>query len=104
MEEKKIASKEMEFKPQNGQQKLSYEDLNKACMELSQQNQQMESYINTLHKQIQQMDMVNHFKRLDYLFKDVEFDSKFNDAEFVGSCVDEIKELMTLEEEPTKEK
>ena len=49
MEEKKIASKEVkmhvvsEGKPQNAEpvQKLSYEGLNQACIELSQQNQQM---------------------------------------------------------------
>ena len=44
-------------------------------------------------------------KRLDYLFKVVELATTFKDADFVNSCIDEIKEAMTPapEEEDKKE-
>ena len=97
MEEKK--SKVVNMKGENTEpKKLTYEQLNNACNQLFQQNQQL------LHK-IQEINAVNMFKRLDYLFKVVELAATFKDADFVNSCIDEIKEAMTPapEEENKKE-
>lgn len=44
--------------------------------------------------QLQGANMVNLFKRLDYLFKVMENAAMFDEA-FVNQCVTEIKELMT---------
>lgn len=44
--------------------------------------------------QLQNANMNNIFKRLDYLFKVVEQAAMFDEA-FVDQCVAEIKELMT---------
>lgn len=100
MEEKKV--KEVKMKPIQGKgqdkQKLTYEQLNDACNQLFQQNQY-------LLKQVKELNTVNYFKRLDYLFKVVELATTFKDADFVNNCIDEIKEAMTLapEEEDKKE-
>ena len=93
MEEKKNVK--MEISEDKKQQKLSYEDLNQACAELSQQNQQMQVYIKKLHAQIQQLGEANMMKRLDYLFQVLKYSSMF-DADFVGDCVEEIKEALII--------
>ena len=43
------------------------------------------------------------FKRLDYLFKVVELANTFKDPDFVNSCMDELKEALTVNEEDTKD-
>lgn len=80
----------------NVEKKLSYEELEKAANELLMQNQQ-------LYTELQKANMANVFKRLDYLFKVVEFNTVF-DTEFVNNCTAEIKDMMTIKEDnPTKE-
>lgn len=74
-----------------GQQKLTYEQLNDACNQLFQQNQQ-------LYKKLREADLTNLFTRLNYLFKVVE-NARIFGAEFTKQCVDEIKEAMTIKEE-----
>lgn len=101
MEEKKnlklnVGGKKEEKK----EQKLTYDQLNQACNQLFQQNQ----YLN---KQLKELNTYNMFKRLDYLFKVVEFASTFKDAEFVNYCTDEIKDALVIPEnteEDNKEK
>lgn len=87
MEEKKlkVSSKESEKK-----QKLSYEELNNACSQLYQQNQ-------VLSRQVQQLNMTNMFKRLDYLFMVLQHEGMFSDREFVESCVQEIQAALTVD-------
>lgn len=80
----------------NVEKKLSYEELEKAANELLMQNQQ-------LYTELQKANMANVFKRMDYLFKVVEFNTVF-DTEFVNNCTAEIKDMMTIKEDtPTKE-
>lgn len=54
--------------------------------------------------QLQNVNMNNMFKRLDYLFKVIENAAMFDEA-FVEQCTTEIKELMTppAETEENKE-
>ena len=73
------------------QKKRSYEELQNVAGQLSQQNQQ-------LNMMIQQANMTNMFKRLDYLFKVLEFKECF-DSEFVITCSEEIKSMINPEEE-----
>jgi hypothetical protein len=93
MEEKKAKEVKMNSvktsKENTPKQKLSYDQLNDACNQLFQQNQQ-------LRKALQEMNAANMFKRLDYLFKVVELGATFKDADFVNSCMDEIKEALTV--------
>lgn len=79
----------------NVEKKLSYDELENAANELLMQNQQM-------YNELQKANMANVFKRLDYLFKVVEFNASFN-TEFVNSCVAEIEEMMTIKDTDKKE-
>ena len=53
--------------------------------------------------QLQNANMNNMFKRLDYLFKVIENAAMF-DEPFVEQCVSELKELMTPPTPETEEK
>lgn len=90
MEEKTIKLKGAER-----QEKVSYEQLENIAHQLSEQNRQM-------YARMQEMDMANMFKRLDYLFKVVENGTMF-DSDFVNKCVDEIENVMMPKEEPSEE-
>ena len=80
---------------ENKKKELSYDELKNVAGQLSQQNQQ-------LNMMLQQANMTNMFKRVDYLFKILEFKDCF-DSEFVITCSDEIKEFMTPPVEPKEE-
>lgn len=101
MEEKKTA-KVVDLRPTNegdeNPKKLSYEQLENITHQLSEQAKQ-------LYAKLQEANMVNVFKRLDYLFKVVENAHAFSD-EFVAKCVAEIESLMTVPEteEETEDK
>lgn len=79
-------------------EKMSYEQLENIAHQLSDQAKQ-------LYAKLQEANMVNMFKRLDYLFKVVENAHAFNEA-FVAKCVAEIEDLMTIPEteEETEDK
>ena len=70
--------------------KLSYEELENLAHQLSEQAKQ-------LYARLQQSELTNVYKRLDYLFKVLEFETCF-DSKFVEKCSDEIKEIMTVQE------
>lgn len=98
MEEKKSKVVNMKGKEAPKQQKLTYEQLNDACNQLFQQNQQ-------LYKRLNELNAYNAFKRLDYLFKVVEIHGQnvgsvtFTE-EFVESCIGEIQDAMAIKGEP----
>ena len=77
---------------------MSYEQLENIAHQLSNQAKQ-------LYAKLQEANMVNMFKRLDYLIKVVENAPAFNE-EFVAKCVAEIEDLMTVPEteEETEDK
>lgn len=97
MEEKKSKNIEMKVS-ENNQQKLTYDELNQVCAELSQQNQQMQNYIKRQNQQLQQLAEENMMKRLDYLFTVLKYSNMF-DSDFVKDCAQEIKESLTIHEE-----
>lgn len=68
--------------------KLSYEEL--------------ENVANNLLARLQQAELSNAFKKLDYLFKVVENSSMFP-VEFQEMCVKDIIAFMTIPEEKTEE-
>ena len=53
--------------------------------------------ISILYQKLQEANLANTFKRLDYLFKVVENAHAFNE-EVVTKCVAEIEDLMTVPE------
>lgn len=70
---------------------LSYEDLRNIAGQLQQQNVQ-------LRMALDENNYSNMFKRLDYLFKVLEFAHMFDDK-FVSKCASEIESLITVPEE-----
>ena len=68
------------------QKKMSYEEL--------------ETLVKNLYARLQQVEIANMFRRVDYLFKVVENSHNFP-QEFVDKCVAEIAEFLTVPE--TKE-
>lgn len=96
MEEKN--EKIVEMQPQvkaEEPQKMTYEQLEQVAHQLSEQAKQ-------LYRKLQEANMINMFKRLDYLFKVVENKNSFNE-EFVQSCVAEIQDILTISDEPEAE-
>lgn len=75
-------------------EKMSYEQLENIAHQLSEQSRQ-------LYAKLQEANMANVFKRLDYLFKVVENAHAFSE-EFVTKCVAEIEDLMTIPESEEK--
>lgn len=88
----------------NQPKKFTYEQLENIAGNLSNQVQQ-------LGARLQEANMFNMFKRLDYLFKVLEVShivpATMFSPEFVEQCAKEIEELMTppapVEDEPEEE-
>ena len=90
MEEQK--KKVVEMKPQvQRPEKMSYDQLESVAHQLSEQNRQ-------LFAKLQELNMTNMFKRLDYLFKVIENGHMFK-QDFLEKCIAEIEEIMTVPEE-----
>ena len=70
--------------------KLTYEELENVCHQLSEQSRR-------LYQRVQESDLTNMFKRLDYLFAVVENSKHFPD-DFTTKCVKEIMDTLTIEE------
>lgn len=87
MEEKKMPE-EVKQEVKDTPKKMTYEQLENVAHQLSAQ-------ANQLYTKLQEANMTNMFKRLDYLFKVVENAHAF-DEEFVNRCVSEIEDLITL--------
>ena len=87
MEEQK--KKVVEMKPQvQRPEKMSYEQLENVAHQLSEQNRQ-------LFAKLQELNMANMFKRLDYLFKVIESGHMFK-QDFLEKCIAEIESLITI--------
>ena len=93
MEEQK--KKVVEMKPQMQRpEKMSYEQLEGVAHQLSEQNRQ-------LFAKLQELNMTNMFKRLDYLFKVIENGHMFG-QDFLEKCIAEVESLMTVPEQEKK--
>lgn len=75
--------------------KLSYEELNNVAGQLQQQNK-------FLMEQLQKQNSESFYKRLDYLYKTIEFKSVFPE-EFVSECVNEIVDTITIKVDDIKQ-
>lgn len=80
---------------EESKKKLTYEELENVAHQLSEQSKQ-------LYTRLQQAELTNVYKRLDYLFKVIEFSPDFDDT-FVNKCVKEIEEIMTVPETEDKD-
>lgn len=75
-----------ESKVQMEETKMSYEELEKIA--------------HNMYVRLQQADMSNMFKRLDYLFKVAKYKDAFSE-DFYNKCISEIEMIMTVPEEQT---
>ena len=75
-------------------EKMSYEQLEGIAHQLSEQNRQ-------LFAKLQELNMTNMFKRLDYLFKVIENGHMFKQY-FLEKCIAEVESLMTVPEQEEK--
>ena len=93
MEEQKGKVVKMQPKEKEAEksEKLSYEQLENVANQLS-------SQVRELYMKLQNSNMSNMFKRLDYLFKVVENGHMFT-QKFLEDCINEIVEIMTVPEE-----
>lgn len=91
MEEKKTATVKETKRPE----KMSYEQLENIAHQLSEQAKQ-------LYAKLQDANLNNMFKRLDYLFKVVENGNVFS-KDFFEKCVSEVEEIMAVPEENKEE-
>lgn len=78
---------------QEGQQKMSYDQLVNVANQLSEQNRK-------LYQKLQEVSMQNALARLNFLFKVLEQSSHFS-VDFVDKCSLEIQQMITI---PTPEK
>ena len=77
-------------------EKMSYEELENIAHQLSEQSR-------VLMQKLQEANMSNMFKRLDYLFKIIEFEHMFDDN-FIDKCIKEVQDMISIpEEEPNEE-
>ena len=74
------------------EKKLTYEELEGIAHQLSEQARQ-------LSKRLEEANMFNLFKRMDYLFKVLELKDVFDES-FIKDSVKEIQESLTLTEQP----
>ena len=90
MEEQKGKVVEMQptTKETERPEKMSYEQLENVAHQLSEQNRQ-------LFAKLQELNMANMFKRLDYLFKVIENGHMFK-QDFLEKCIAEIESLITI--------
>lgn len=79
--------------------KLDYEQLSAAANQLSQQVQYYYNEAQKLAKQLQDSEMTNFFKRLDYLWNIIHSDSAYLSEEFKVQAGAEFMAMMSKPEE-----
>lgn len=79
--------------------KLSYEELENVCHQLSAQAQQLNVQNQQLRKMIEEANLTNLYKRLDYLFAVIDKDNAYLSHDFKVQCAVEIENLMATPEQ-----
>lgn len=96
MEENKAKTVTMGNGKPKEKKPLTYEQLNDACNQLWQQNKQLVAR----NRELEQF-AIN--KRLEFLFKVLEYNNNFS-SDFVVSCASEIEEALTIPQSQEEEK
>lgn len=78
---------------------LSKEQLTGMLHQLSEQDRKLFEENKKLRQVIEDMNMANLFKRLDYLFRVITEDNKYLSEDFKKKCSKEIEYLITQPEE-----
>lgn len=80
--------------------KLSYEELENVCHQLSAQAQQLNTQNQQLRVALNEANLTNLYKRLDYLFEVINKDNPYLSVDFKKQCASEIETLMATPEQP----
>lgn len=80
--------------------KLSYEELENVCHQLSAQAQQLNTQNQQLRMALNEANLANLYKRLDYLFEVINKDNPYLSVDFKKQCANEIEILMATPEQP----
>lgn len=83
---------------ENAPKKLSYEELENVCHQLSAQAQQLNNQNQQLKVALNESNLTNLYKRLDYLFEVINRDNAYLSQEFKAKCANEIETLMATPE------
>ena len=100
MEEKKIRKATKQATENVNQEIGNPEDLQKKLMMLSEQYNNVVNQARVMAQKLNEMQLQNAFKRLEFLFKVIEYQDVFSD-EFIERCINEIEDTLTLT--PSKE-
>ena len=100
MEEKTI-----KMKPDNGSEKRvvdepkqpTYDDMKNGLNRMYQENQYLRNEMSKAYKIIEQLQVDNGFKRLECLFKSLEYAHYFDD-EYINNVINEIKDMIVLKD------
>lgn len=108
MEEKvkmEVIKNDSPSEPEVKPAKLNYEQLEGIAHQLSEQGEKLYKENMELRKALEQANLTNLFKRLDYLFRIVEQDNQYLTDEFKTKCGAEIEQMMTAnpQEEESQE-
>lgn len=101
MEEKTI---KMEPKNENKKQVVeevkqpTYDEMKNGLNQMYQENQYLRNEISKAYKIIEQMQVENGFKRLDCLFKSLEYAHYFDD-EYINNVITEIQDMIIIDNE-----
>ena len=79
--------------------KLSYSELENVCHQLSAQAQQLNTQNQQLRAALNEANLTNLYKRLDYLFEVINRDNVYLSISFKKQCASEIEELMATPEQ-----
>lgn len=75
----------------------TYDEMKNGLNKMYQENQYLRNEINKAYKIIEQLQVENGFKRLDCLFKSLEYAHYFDD-EYIEDVINEIKEMIVLKD------
>jgi hypothetical protein len=78
--------------------KLSYEELENVAHQMSEQSRNLYAKNQQLAKALEENNMNNYFKRLDYLWAIIHSGSGYITEEFKVKCGKEFMEMLTTEE------
>lgn len=83
---------------ENKGKKPTVEELTNALNRMHQENQYLRNEIEKSYKLINQLNIENGFKRLDCLFKSLEYAHYFDD-EYINNVIEEIKNMIVIKDE-----
>lgn len=88
---------EMRIEPKA--EKMSYEQLENVAHQMSEQSRNLYLQNQELGKKLEECNLQNFFRRLEYLWTIINSDTKYITEEFKTKCGNEFMEMMTVPEQ-----